>query len=193
MNFKPYDILSTLVPGFIMLLAYLPFLGFTYDKDYTIGYTALAFGIGYLLNIISSLLEELYFISWGGRPSCNLLNGKGIWKIKQFNHVKLKDNLKSKTTSSNPSNKELFSIAMRYAFTTKDNRLEDFSNSYAFSRIMLTCSILSSIVVIANYSDNWRAYLSIIVTYLFWYRAKQKGYYFAKEVLQVYSKIENIM
>lgn len=192
MNFKPYDILSTLVPGFIMLLAYLPFLGFTYDKDYIIGYTSIAFGLGYLLNIISSLLEELYFKSWGGQPSCNLLNGKGIWKIEQFNHVKVKEDLKSKTTCLNPSNKELFTIAMRYAYTTKDNRLEDFSNSYAFSRTMLTCAVLSTIVIITNNFDDWRAYLSLVVTYLFWYRAKQRGYYFSKEVLQVYSKLENI-
>lgn len=192
MNFKPYDILSTLVPGFIMLLAYLPFLGFTYDKDYTIGYTAIAFGLGYLLNIISSLLEEFYFKTWGGRPSCNLLNGKGIWKIKQFNYEIVKENLKNKTSCSNPCNKELFSIAMRYAFTSKDNRIEDFSNSYAFSRTMLTCAVVSSIVLIFNNFDDWRVYLSIIVTGLFWYRAKQRGYYLAKEVLQVYSKLENI-
>ena len=51
MNFKAYDILSSLVPGFIMLLSCLPFLGYEYDKDYVIGYTAIAFGLGYLLNL----------------------------------------------------------------------------------------------------------------------------------------------
>lgn len=192
MNFKSYDILSTLVPGFIVLLAYLPFLGFEYNKDYIIGYTAIAFAIGYLVNIIGSLLEEFYFWTWKGKPSSNLLEGKGMWKIKQFNHIKLKENLKSKITNSSSSNEELFSIAIRYAFTSKDNRLEDFSNSYAFSRSMLTCSILSSIVIIVSFYDDWRVYLSIPIVLLFWYRAKQRGYYFSKEVLQVYSKNENI-
>lgn len=192
MNFKAYDILSTLVPGFIMLLAYLPFLGFSYDKDYTIGYTAIAFALGYLLNIISSLMEEIYFFSWGGRPSCNLLNGRGIWKIKLYNASQLKTNLETKTSNPNPCNRELFSIAMRNVHSLKDNRIEDFSNSYAFSRTMLTCSILSTIVVMVNNYDDWRAYLTIIVTLLFWYRAKQRAYYYSKEVLQIYSKIESI-
>lgn len=192
MNFKSYDILSSLVPGFIMLLCYLPFLGFEYNNDYVIAYTAIAFGLGYLLNIISSLLEEFYFLTWCGRPSCNLLDGKGMWKIKQFNHEKLKNHLKSKTDNTTPCNKELFSIAMRTVASTKDTRMEDFSNSYAFSRTMLTCSILSSIVLIANYYNDWRVYLSLLVVILFWYRAKQRGYYFSKEVFQIYSKIENI-
>jgi len=192
MNFKSYDILSSLVPGFIMLLAYLPFLGFTYDKDYVIGYTVIAFGLGYLLNIISSLFEDFYFWTWGGRPSCNLLDGKGMWKIEQYNHIKLKQNLISKTDNPNPTNMELFSIAMRSAFSQKDTRMEDFSNNYAFSRTMLTCSIFSSIVIIFCYYNNWKAYLSILVIILFWYRAKQRGYYFSKEVLQIYSKIEGI-
>ena len=192
MNFKPYDILSSLIPGFIMLLAYIPFLGFTYDKDYVVGYTALAFGLGYLLNIISSLLEEFYFWTWGGRPSCSLLEGKGMWKISLYNYEKLKENLKTKTENPEPTNKELFSIAMRHVFAIKDSRMEDFSNSYAFSRTMLTCAILSSIVILVNYFDDWRAYLSLLVVVLFWYRAKQRGYYFSKELFQNYSKIEGI-
>lgn len=192
MNFKSYDILSSLVPGFIMLLAYLPFLGFTYDKDYVIGYTVIAFGLGYLLNIISSLFEDFYFWTWGGRPSCNLLDGKGMWKIEQYNYIKLKQNLISKTDNPNPTNMELFSIAMRSAFSQKDTRMEDFSNNYTFSRTMLTCSIFSSIVIIFCHYNNWKAYLSILVIILFWYRAKQRGYYFSKEVLQIYSKIEGI-
>ncbi|PXV60121.1 hypothetical protein CLV62_13141 [Dysgonomonas alginatilytica] len=81
---------------------------------------------------------------------------------------------------------------MRHVFTSKDHRAEDFSNSYAFSRTMLTCAIISSIVIIITYYDDWRAYLAIPVVIIFWYWAKQRGYYFAKEILQIYSKIENV-
>ncbi|SHL75300.1 hypothetical protein [Flavobacterium chilense] len=192
MNFKSYDILSSLIPGFIMLLAYLPFLGFEYNKDYIIGYTTIAFGLGYLINTVGSWLEDFYFFTWGGRPSSNLLDGKGIWKIRLYNHTEIKNNLKSKSQNSNPCNKELFSIAMRYVCTSKDNRMEDFSNNYAFSRTMLTCSVLSSITIFANYYYDWRAYLSIPIIIIFWYRVKQRAYYFSKEIFQIYSKIENI-
>ena len=192
MNFKAYDILSSLVPGFIMLLSCLPFFGYEYDKDYVIGYTAIAFGLGYLLNTLGGWLEYFFFFTWGGMPSSNLLNGKCIKKIKVYNCNSIKDNLKTKTSNQNPCSKELFSIAMRSVFISKDNRAEDFSNSYAFARTMLTCAILSSIVIIATYYDDWRAYLSIPITLIFWYRAKQRAYYFAKEILQIYSEKENI-
>lgn len=192
MNFKSYDILSSLVPGFIMLLAYLPFLGFEYNKDYIIGYTAIAFGLGYLINTIGSWLEDFYFFTWGGRPSSNLLDGKEIWKVKLYNYIEIKNSLKLKSSNSTPCNKELFSIALRYAFTSKDNRLEDFSNNYAFSRTMLTCSLLTSIVIISNYYDSWKTYLCFPIIIIFWYRVKQRAYYFSKEIFQIYSKIENI-
>ena len=192
MNFKSYDILSSLVPGFIMLLSCLPFLGYEYDKDYVIGYTAIAFGLGYLLNTLGSWLEYFFFFTWGGMPSSNLLDGKGIKKIKVYNHESIKSSLKNKTSNSNPCNKELFNIAMRCVFTSKDNRAEDFSNNYAFARTMLTCVIFSSIVIIIAYYNDWRAYISIPIIIIFWYRAKQRAYYFAKEILQIYSKIENV-
>lgn len=192
MNFKAYDILSSLVPGFIMLLSCLPFLGYEYDKDYVIGYTAIAFGLGYLLNTLGSWLEYFFFFTWGGIPSSKLLDGKYIKKIKVYNYKSIKESLKTKTSNQTPCNIELFAIAMRRVFTSKDNRADDFSNSYAFARTMLTCAILSSITIIAVYYNDWRAYLTIPIILIFWYRAKQRAYYFAREILQIYSEKENI-
>lgn len=191
MNFKAYDILSSLVPGFIMLLSSLPFLGYEYDKDFIIGYTVIAFGLGYLLNTLGSWMEPFYYWTWGGVPSSNLLDGKGIKKINVYNHLAIKDSLKSKTQNKNACNRELFDIATRCAFTTKDtNRAGDFNNNFAFARTMLTCSILSSTFIIISFNDNWRAYLTILIVAVFWYRAKQRAYYYAKEILQIYSHNE---
>lgn len=189
MNFKTYDILSSVIPGYVLLIV---LLNFQYDKDLVVPYTAIAFVLGFLVNTLGSWLEDFYFFTWGGKPSNNLLKGKQIWKIRVYNFVALKSNLESKTANQTPSEDELFSIAMRVAFSQKDSRLEDFSSSYAFSRTMLTCVILSSFFLIVNHYDSWKVYSIIPAILVFWYRCKQRGYYFSKEVLNIYSAKENI-
>lgn len=186
MNFKTYDILSSLVPGFIMLLVLIPILGYDYNKDYAIGYTAIAFLLGYFLNTIGSWLEDFYFFSWGGKPSSNLLDGKDIWKVRIYNSNEIKDSLKKLTKNIEPSNNELFGIAMRKAFSHKETRIEDFNSFYAFSRTMLTCALISSICLIINYYYDFRVYITLIVVLVFWYRCKQRAYYLCKEIINIY-------
>ena len=49
MNFKAYDILSSLVPGFIVLMVLLNFVNIEYNKDWLIPYTAFAFLLGFVI------------------------------------------------------------------------------------------------------------------------------------------------
>ncbi len=191
MNFKLYDILSSLVPGFLLFLVILDFLNMTFEKDMIVPYTSIAFLLGFLINTISSWAEDIYFLSWKGKPSDCLLNGKDIWKVKFYESQKVKELLKTETTKSNPSNDELFSIAMRFA-NQKDSRVEDFNSSYAFSRSLLTIVLIGGIfLLIRNYND-WKFYLLIIPTIIIvWLRCKQRGYYYSREVLNVYLKIKN--
>ncbi|MEK7720106.1 MAG: hypothetical protein AAB347_10945 [Bacteroidota bacterium] len=191
MNFKLYDILSSLVPGFLLFLVILDFLNMTFEKDMIVPYTSIAFLLGFLINTISSWAEDIYFLSWKGKPSDCLLNGKDIWKVKFYESQKVKELLKTETTKSNPSNDELFSIAMRFA-NQKDSRVEDFNSSYAFSRSLLTIVLIGGIfLLIRNYKD-WKFYLLIIPTIIIvWLRCKQRGYYYSREVLNVYLKIKN--
>lgn len=191
MNFKLYDILSSLVPGFLLLLVILDFLNMTFEKDMIVPYTAIAFLLGFLINTISSWAEDIYFLSWKGKPSDCLLNGKDIWKVKFYESQKVKELLKTETTKSKPSNDELFSIAMRFA-NQKDSRVEDFNSSYAFSRSLLTIVLIGGIfLLIRNYND-WKFYLLIIPAIIIvWLRCKQRGYYYSREVLNVYLKTKN--
>lgn len=191
MNFKIYDILSSLVPGFLLLLVILEFFNLSFDKDMTVPYTAIAFLLGFLVNTISSWLEDIYFFTWKGKPSDCLLNGKDIWKVKFYQSQKVKELLKTETTKLNPSNDELFSIAMRYA-NQKDSRVEDFNSSYAFSRSLLTCVLIGGIFLLIRNHNDWKFYLIIIPTIIMvWLRCKQRGYYYSREVLNVYLKIKN--
>ncbi len=189
MNFKAYDILSSLIPGFIVLLVLLKLFGLNYDKDYVIAYTAIAFLIGYVVNTLSSWLEDFYYFTWGGKPSNNLLEGKGVWKVKFYEHEKAKNCLIQETQSTNPTNDHLFSIAMRYANGKKDSRVDDFNANYAFARVLLTTSIVITIsLIIINYND-WKYYVTLIpLLVIVWLRCKQRAYYYAREVLNEYLK-----
>jgi len=189
MNFKAYDILSSLVPGFLLLIAVLITLGIPFDKDLVVPYTALAFLLGYMNNTISSWLEDIYFWTWGGKPSNCLLNGKDIWKVKFYHSAKVKSLLLAQTSSDSPSNDELFAIAMRKANGQKDSRVEDFNTMYAFSRVLLTAVLISGLPLIITNYDNWRYYVIIFPTlFVLWLRCKQRGYYYCREVLNVYLK-----
>lgn len=191
MNFKLYDILSSLVPGFLLLLVILDFLNIPFKNDLIVPYTSIAFLLGFLISTISSWAEDIYFLSWNGKPSDRLLNGKDIWKVKFYESKKVKELLKAETVKSNPSNDELFSIAMRFA-NQKDNRVEDFNSAYAFSRSLLTCVLIGGIFLLIRYSNDWKIYLIVISTIIIvWLRCKQRGYYYSREVLNVYLKIKN--
>lgn len=193
MTFKAYDIFSSLVPGFLLLIGLQNFFELTYDKDYLIAYTALAFLFGYIANTLGSWLEDFYFFTWGGKPSSSLISGKGIWKVKIYNSATLKTFLASKTTNANPKDDELFGIAMRYTNGEKDNRIDDFNAIYAFSRTLLTTVIIGGILVLIKNYHDWRYYAVILpAIFILWLRCKQRGYYYAKEILNVYSKANSL-
>lgn len=193
MTFKTYDMFSSLVPGFLFLFGLLYILNIPYNKDYVIGYTALSFFLGYLVNTLGSWFEQLYFFSWGGKPSSKLLEGKYIWKIRVYNYSQIRDHLSQKTINDTPTNDELFAIALRNSNGQKDTRIEDFIAIYAFSRTLLTTVLIGGLfVVIKNYTD-WKFYIAFItVVFILWLRCKQRAYYYAKEVLNVYCKINSL-
>ena len=189
MTFKAYDLLSSVIPGFVSLVVLLNFLGKSYDKDQILLYTVLSFFLGYLVNTLGSWLEDFYFISWGGKPSNNLLSGKDIWKVKFYHSERAKTLLRAETANAEPSNDELFAIAMRSVTATKDSRVEDFNGMYAFSRALLTTVLIGTIMLLWQHGWDWRYYAVLIPTLLItWLRCKQRGYYYAREVLNEYLK-----
>lgn len=191
MNFKIYDILSSLIPGFLVLIIIFYLLGFDFDKDLIIPYTATAFFIGYIVNTLSSWLEDFYYLTWKGKPSSRLLKGLNIWKVKFYHSSEIRILLKKETSNQNPTDDELFGIAMRHSNSSKDNRVEDFNSSYAFSRSILTCILISTILLCFKEYGNWYFYvISIPLLFVVWLRCKQRAYYYAKEVLINYLKIK---
>ncbi len=187
MKFKFYDILSHLIPGFIVYIAFLEINGESFDKDFVVPATAIAFVLGYFINTLSSWLEDFYFWTWRGKPSNRLLDGKDIWKVRFYEHEKAKQVLQSENSSNTTSNDALFAIAMRYATPETNSRIPDFNANYAFARVILTTILISSGFMIYSYYSKWEVYvISIPLILIAWYRAKQRGYYFSREVLKTY-------
>ena len=69
MDFKYYDLLSSIIIGYFTMMAYLFAFGIDYNEEYSIAYIAAAYVVGYLINSISSLLEPFWYKSIGGIPS----------------------------------------------------------------------------------------------------------------------------
>lgn len=192
MKFKTYDILSSLISGVLILIPCLNFLGISYNKDYILFYTAVSFFLGYIINTIGSWAEFIYNWTWRGKPSDRLLDGNFIWKVKLYEYKNIKKSLLLEISEENPSNDKLFSIAMRKTVDSKNTRIQDFNAMYAFSRSILTTTIIASIFILVNNPSNILYYIiSIVLIIIVWQRSKERGYYFAKEVLNQYYTDKN--
>lgn len=189
MNFKAYDILATLVPGFIFQMVMLSVLKMDYNKDYIIPYTASAFLLGYILNTLSSWLEDFYYFTWGGKPSSLLLQGKNIWKVRFYEFEKAKALLIEDSSIDNPNDDQLFAIAARTINGNVNSRVSDFNSNYAFARAILTTMLIATIILIINNHDDYLYYLTLFpILFITWLRCKQRAFYYSKEVLNEYMK-----
>jgi len=190
MNFKYYEILSFLVPGFIIYQLLYVTIQSLPNID-IMPSLAIAFVIGYFVNAISSWLEKLLFISFGGKPSINLLKGISIKKVEFYEQEKVIKLLKKDTENSIDENR-LFSTAMRYANQSGNERVANFSAIYAFSRVLLITLLISFSILCFKFFDNYLLYLIMLpLIFMTWQRCKERSYYYAKEVLETYLKLKN--
>jgi hypothetical protein len=194
MNFKYYDILTQVIVGYLILVIAIYVLGFPYESAYNVPYLAVAFVIGYFINAISSLLEEFYYWTIGGRPSDKLLqvNSKkgysGIYKVRFYQTIEIINMLKQDVKDNNANERKMFAAAMGMTNGDDKSRVQDFNAHYAFSRVMLTTMLMVTAILLFRFYDNWETYLVLIPLILSWNRYRERGYYYAKEVLNEYLK-----
>lgn len=207
MEFKYYDVLSSLVVGYVLLVIGMYAFQIEYNNDYTIAYLAMAFLCGYLINAVSSLLEPVYYFTIGGKPSNRLLNdgtekhGKfyhffiprntGIRKVRFYETSTVRKLLLEGIEDESPKEDRLFGRAMRAVNGNQDSRVPDFNAHYALSRTILTTVLISSALIIYANPDNWQSYLSIALVLVCWNRYRERAYYYAREVLNEYLKKHN--
>ena len=206
MNFKYYDILSTLITGYIALIAIMYSYEIKYNNEYTVAYLSLSFLCGYIINTLGGLLEPFYYVSIGGKPSSRLLqkdNGnhnffhelfipsnKGLHRVRFYESDKVRD-LLSNNLEGDISEDRLFLKAMREVNCNSESRINDFNAHYAFARNILTTVIISCFLIIPSIQDNNMFCFLIILLILCWYRYKERAYYFAREVLNEYLKLHS--
>lgn len=165
---------------------------------------ALAYVWGYILNAVSGLIEPFYFWTMGGRPSDKLLTppskcritGKtksytGYGRIKFFQYDKAIIMLRDELGDSDACTRKMFGKAMSYSNSNTATRVPDFNAQYAFSRVMLTLALVVGVILAFYYYCQWWYWLVFMVTVLLlWNCCKERGYYYAKEVLVEYIKIK---
>jgi len=196
MNYKYYDLLSCLTVGVIVFYAAWRLL----FPDLEINEWVVVPGgyvVGYLLNALSSLIETPLYKSICGKPSDKLLTPvpgqkwTGTKKVKFYFADKAVELLKKDTQDDDATTDKMFGYAMRMTNSANDTRVPDFNGHYALSRVILTTVILAVIIIEIRYYNVWYSWLiSIPVLILAWIRFKERGYYYAREVLNEYLKLK---
>lgn len=190
MNFTVYEVISHLVPGYIIIFLLRGQFGIEIKDMGNLAFLALAYGIGFIVQTLASWAEDLLYLTWGGKPSNQLLNGKDMWKVKFYSWQKAKELLEKEALESGLTNlttDSLFEIAMRKVYAQKYDRVNNFNSIYAFSRSLTLAFFVSAILTLAFQSRNIKlVFILLILTLVTWYRTKQRGFYYAKEVLNMY-------
>ena len=201
MNFKYYDVLSTLISGVVLLFVLSIVIDWNISNINVTILLSLAYVMGYMLNALSALLEPLYYWFMGGKPSDKLLkapkpnccgkirNYTGFGRIRFYEYEKAIKSLKQELNDDKANEGKMFGKAMSYSNSNEKTRVPDFNAQYAFSRVMLTLAIVSVGVIMPKFCDLWWAWLiALAVILLVGRRYKERGSYYARAVLIEYLK-----
>ena len=201
MLFKYYDTLSCLISGMTVLFL-LPFaIEWDISSINVVVLTAIAYVLGYLLNTLSAMAEPVYYWLMGGMPSDKLLTppspgccGKtrfytGYGRVRFYEYERAIKLLRKELNDSKASTRKMFGKAMSYSNSDNSSRVPDFNAQYGFSRVMLTLGIVAAAIILPQYYTKWWAWaVAVVVLLLLGHRCKERGYYYAREVLIEYIK-----
>jgi hypothetical protein len=199
MQFKYYDTLSSLISGSVLLFVLSLAIGWDIKDVNVVILLAVAYVLGYLINAISAMAEPVYYWFMGGLPSDKLLTppmpsscGKerkytGFGRIRFYEYEKAIRLLREELDDDKADPRKMFGKAMSYSNSNDKTRVPDFNAHYAFSRVMLTLVIISAALMMTQYYNKWWSWvIAVGVILLFGIRCKERGYYYAKEVLVEY-------
>lgn len=190
MSFTIYEIISHLVPGYIVVFFLRQELGIDLNDLGNTSILALAFACGFVVQTLASWFEDILYFTWGGKPSNQLLNGKDMWKVRFYSSNEVKNLLKEEAQrngQTNYNNDSLFEIAQRRVNSQKSDRVTSFNANYAFVRSMVLAFLLVLVNNLFKLPSNLNLILILAALLIVsWYRAKQRGFYFAREVLNMY-------
>ncbi len=195
MQFKYYDILSTLITGSVLLFVISLAIDYNIQDINMVILLAMAYILGYFLNALSAFFEPAYYLAMGGTPSDNLLKEPkskeltytGLNRVRFYEYQEAIQLLTKECGGKEVDTRRMFGIAKTYSIADDKTRVPDFSAQYAFSRVVLTLTIVSAASISPYYYDIWWAWIIVIaLIYLVGRRCKERGYYYAREILLEY-------
>ena len=213
-NLKYYDILGHLVPGLVFLSAVgfvlveagieLPEIPGGNGANLLV-VTALAYYVGHLLAAVSSWIQPFLYFLWLGKPSRRIL-------VEETSHIHpdVRDRTRKRLAEECGLPEEapkcwgerakyldgLFSHASSICNIKNLGRVTEFNAKYALHRSLFVASFLAGLISLfivkvakCEFSVNFTrglifCYFAVVVISFF--RARQRGYYYAREVLRMY-------
>jgi hypothetical protein len=202
-KFDFYDILGIFVPGVLALcllviafpdiVTLAPNVAFP-EAFLVLALTAAALFLGQLIQSLSSLLEPLLNWTWGGSASNRALTtGLGDRYLPRETGKRIREKLSGRV-GSGASNRSLFLFAMQLAETSTNPRVGKFNGLYAYHRALCILMLVATILGLGSMKWGGAAFwptstkttvlsVEILLLVLTWYRAKQRGFYYVREVL----------
>jgi hypothetical protein len=196
MSFKYYDLLSNLTVGIVAFYAIWKLVFPDVEISEWVVIPA-GYVLGYFLNAISSLIEPFLFCTICGKPSDKLLTPvcgqkwTGIKKVKFYFAEEAVKFLKKDADDAEATPDKMFGYAMRMVNSNKESRVSDFNGHYALSRVIFTLLMIAAVFTEIEFYDVWYSWpISMTILFLAWNRFKERGYYYAREVLNEYLKLK---
>jgi hypothetical protein len=198
-----YDILSTIVLGVLLVCAVpvcFPTVLHTQTPTFpdafaVIALTAVSWVAGQLVQALSSLTEPLLFRTFGGTPSERALNGMLPTRyLSKPESARIKEKLLAAMGDPEASNASVFRYATHRTEGVGIGRAARFNALYAYHRGLLTTVLLVFVMLVVSgqsgagsaWSPGVRWGLTggtAAVLVLCWLRTKQRGFYYAREIL----------
>lgn len=192
MEFRIYDILSSLVHGVICLGTAMQLFGWSFQDYGAMYFAACAFCIGYIINALGSWLQKALFWSFGGMPTKQMLRNRkgkiyaGISNAPFYFSGELVEELKNDCQADGIIDDKFSELMQQVARQGENTRIKDFNCSYAFSRSMLISSLIISALLIYKSPCVWQTYLILVVPIICYCRCRNRAFHYAKEVAMEY-------
>ena len=201
-KFELYDLLAILVPGSLTVgaaCALFPKVATLSsvklpDAFAVVVLVSLAVFTGQIIQALASLTEPLLEKSWGGRASEQaFMQGLGDRYLPHATATRVRQHLVT-SLGREDSDRSLFIFAMGVAESTVGSRASRFNGLYAYHRAL--CSmvalawVISLLSIVMGAASGWplsykfaAAFGGPLLFALVWYRTKQRGFYYVREVL----------
>ena len=204
-KFDIYDVMTSLLHGTLFLAATFVLFPQVISVErplevseilLSIIFISIAYFLGQVITSISSIIQPLLFWTWGGMPSTVVFSGHFPEKYLSSDFINLAKNALQKSAAVKLSDAALFSKAMGIARKAEGSLSERHNQMYAYNRTALTNLILMfGLLVIScscglcrNFSAGKIVAISAVLGLLLilhWYRAKQRAFYYVREVVVV--------